>query len=588
MDMIIDKQSFDGTVCFNDKDHKYFKSDSKDDFISVTTLIHKFVQDFDEEFWSRYKALQKLAGEDNFDGKVINKNKRGPASEAKQNLLDTKKYDHKWTLHFKISIEDLEKEAEAIRQFYKEERDRSCFRGTTIHKNLENLIVSKNKMSPKVLGAGLADKISGDFNFCENTKELLPGNVYPEVLLYRISNDNILRIAGQVDVLIIDHDGGVYVVDFKGLPLDTPIATPTGWTLMKDLEVGDEVFDKNGEITKVLNVSSIHENPCYEIKFDNSESIVCDHEHKWEVSFRKGKGVYSTKVMTAIELHNFMEANPRTSYTIPKIFNAKPIQTKEIPLPIDPYIFGAWLGDGSKSCGIVTNVRREFWDEVTRRGYTFEENLSKEDKAEMRTIYEIKRHLVNLDVLNNEFIPLIYLRGSYQQRLDLLRGLMDTGGYYHPKRKRFVMNTSQEWQARDLMKLIASLGWKPTLFNVPNSCNGEKFKGWHVCFSATENPFLIRNEEISLAQKKDNSSFRNIESVKLVETVQTKCIEVDSATHTYLAGYTMIPTHNTNKKIEKKSYFNQKARKSVKMKYPLNNLDDCNFNHYQLQLSLYY
>lgn len=212
MEMLVDKQSFDGMVCFNDDQHKYFTSTTKENFISVTTLIHKFAQEFDEEFWSRYKALQKLATEDKFDGPMIGRTKRGPASQAKQNLLDTKKYNHKWTEYFGIDIEDLEEEAENIRQYYKDEREKSCFRGTKIHKNMENSIIAQSDLSIDFLKNNI---IPGSFKFSRDAKELIPGNVYPEILLYRISDDGILKVAGQVDLLIVDHDGGVYIVDFK-------------------------------------------------------------------------------------------------------------------------------------------------------------------------------------------------------------------------------------------------------------------------------------------------------------------------------------------------------------------------------------
>jgi ATP-dependent exoDNAse (exonuclease V) beta subunit len=48
-----------------------------------------------------------------------------------------------------------------------------------------------------------------------------------------------------------------------------------------------------------------------------------------------------------------------------------------------------------------------------------------------------------------------------------------------------------------------------------------------------------------------------------------------------------IADFKTNKKIETKSFFNQKTKTSVKMKFPLNNLDDVNYWHYCLQLSTY-
>ena len=51
--MKIDKQN--GNVKYNDEDHLYWNDDGK--FISVTTLIGKYEQPFDEVFWSGYKAL---------------------------------------------------------------------------------------------------------------------------------------------------------------------------------------------------------------------------------------------------------------------------------------------------------------------------------------------------------------------------------------------------------------------------------------------------------------------------------------------------------------------------------------------------
>jgi len=83
------------------------------------------------------------------------------------------------------------------------------------------------------------------------------------------------------------------------------------------------------------------------------------------------------------------------------------------------------------------------------------------------------------------------------------------------------------------------------------------------------------------------NSFRQIESVTPVETVPTQCIEVDSPTHTFLCTENMIVTHNTNKQIKQKSYFDNKTKTSEKLKYPLNDLDNCNYSTYNMQLSTY-
>lgn len=564
--MKVDKQH--QNVCYNDSTHTYWNENDNGKYISVTTLIGKFCQEFDKDFWSGYKALERILSKEAF-------------TMEKKQLLSTHKIDIQYFKDmYNFTTLEYNREQQAILDEWEETNRKSCERGTEIHAELENNYLKRSKCDLKKFGLG------GKFDCNPNHYELdLEKGVYPEYLVYRESEDKKFRLAGQIDLLIKDGND-IYIVDYKGLPLDTPIATPQGWKLMKDLEVGDYVYDKEGLVTKVLNVSEVHSNPCHKINFDNSESIICDHEHRWEISFRRATGKYITKVMTTEELIVFMNSHDRTSYNIPRILNPKPIQMEDADLPIDPYILGAWLGDGSKSCGIITNVDPNFWEEVTKRGYTYGENLN-EDKAEMRTIYNIRGKLNDLGLLNNKFIPDIYLRASYQQRLDLLRGLMDTDGYYHIKRKRFVMNTDQEWQAKDLVKLVASLGWKPTVFEVINKCNGKEFQGWNVCFFATENPFLIRNQEILLAQEKDNASYRVIESVEQVETVPTRCIEVDSPSHTYLAGYSMIPTHNTNKKLEDKSFFDSRTRKNAMMKYPMSNLMDCNMMHYTLQLSTY-
>ena len=48
-----------------------------------------------------------------------------------------------------------------------------------------------------------------------------------------------------------------------------------------------------------------------------------------------------------------------------------------------------------------------------------------------------------------------------------------------------------------------------------------------------------------------------------------------------------IVDYKTNKKIDMKSYFDNSTKKSQKMKFPLNDIDDCNFYHYSMQLSVY-
>ena len=570
-----------GDVWFRESDHVYgnFKQ-PEIRYTSVTTLIGKYEQPFDKEFVSKYKALEKLI----------------PANEWK------KERGTIWKNHFipkeylevkGLSEEEVNRVQQDILDEWAETNRISCERGTKIHAKIENSFYNKgNNIDLQKFGIG------GKFQCKKDYSELdLEYGVYPEYLIYYDNPELDLHIAGQIDLLVKDGND-IVLGDWKGLPLDTEIPTINGWSTIKELRVGDYIYDKDGLPTKILNKSEIHNNPCYKITFDNGKSIIADHEHKWLISFKKNKSKkrpdgYEHVVMTTEEIYCYLEnLEERRSDLIPKILNPKPLECPEENLPIDPYVLGVWLGDGSKACGLITQAKGSpVWEEIKKRGYKIGENSQHNpdrENVEMRTIYGLSTELRNLNLLNNKYIPDIYQRASFEQRLDLLRGLMDTDGYFHPKRKRFVMSTGQEWQKNDLIKLLATFGIKPTTFEYFKKLNDKKFQVWDVCFSTDLfNPFLTRNQDIVQTGNQNNRTFRNIEKVELVDTIPTQCLEVDSPSHTFLCTEEMIVTHNTNAKIDVKGFYSNFTKTTQKMKYPLTNIEDCNLWHYYLQLSTY-
>lgn len=575
MQEVITKQN--GNIAFVEETHKYFDVTNPNAvFTSVTTMIHSYTQPFDKDFWSAYKALEKLLPKDAWN-------------VEKKSLLNSKKFDKVLLELHGISENDFNREQQGILDEWDNENRKSCDRGTKIHADLENSFYTKKS------DINLSKfEIGGKFECRKDYSELdIENGVYPEYLISRVSEDGKLRIAGQID-LLVKKGNKIIIADWKGLPLDTEIPTINGWSTIKDLKEGDFIFDKDGNPTKILHKSEVHHNPCYKITFDNGDSIIADHEHRWEISFSTSKnskyhGEYRTQVMTTEEISKYLEnlSDKRTAYDIPKIVNPKPLNLENKELPIDPYVLGCWLGDGSKQCGVITNETNNVLNEILRRGYILGQDVSSEDRTSSYTILGLYPKLKELNLINNKHIPDMYQRASYEQRLDLLRGLMDTDGYYNPKRKRFVMETSQEWQCYDFIKLLASLGIKSTKFDIIKKLNGKEFNEYSINFSTRGlNPFLMRNQEIEYPTR-DACTYRNIDKVELVETIPTQCLEVDSPSHTFLCTDKMIVTHNTNKKIETKSFYNTKTKTSVKMKFPLNNLDDVNYWHYALQLSTY-
>lgn len=403
-------------------------------------------------------------------------------------------------------------------------------------------------------------------------------------------------ISGTADLLFL-HDPDVekddnydviknrlYLMDYKGLPIDTPILTTEGWKTMGTISEGDFVYDKDGKQVEVLHTSDIHYNPCYRITFDNGDSIVADHEHRWLVSFKRQNQKFVDRVMTTEELCIYLSKTKRETYYIPKIKLASPINNdNNSKLLIDPYVLGVWLGDGNSYSGHITNMYEDLWKEIEKRGYSLGKDVSNghSGKAQTKNVVGLTTKLKKLGVLKNKQLPESYLLGSYEQRLDVLRGLMDTDGYYNRTRNRFVMTTTKKWQVETMVKLLSSLGVKATVIKAIGRCtncpNKKTFEKYDITFYMEENPFLIRNINIK-AKTKKHYNYRTIVKVEKTDTVPTRCIEVDSQSHTYLCGFNMLVTHNTNADLYKAF---------DKMLEPFQEMDDNDLGGYLLQAAIY-
>lgn len=193
--MKIDKKN--GNVAFNNEEHCYWNVNDNEKYISVTTLIHRFTQPFDKEFWSAYKALEKLLPKNSW-------------AIEKKSLLNTKKFDRSILDLYNISENDFNKVQQSILDDWDNENRKSCERGTKIHEELENSFYrNADNISLQKFGIG------GKFECKKDYPELdLEYGVYPEYLIYRESDDGILRVAGQVD-LIVKSGNEITIIDHK-------------------------------------------------------------------------------------------------------------------------------------------------------------------------------------------------------------------------------------------------------------------------------------------------------------------------------------------------------------------------------------
>ena len=444
----------------------------------------------------------------------------------------------------------------------------SCNQGTLVHTFGENY----NGMQKPT--NGFEEAI---VKFWDN----IPDYIEPFLFELQMFSET-LGIAGTSDIILFNRKTGKFIIaDYKGLPLDTPILTNIGWVNMGDLTLQHKVFDKDGKMCNIKNISNIHNKKCLKIIFDNKEEIISDFEHRWLI--HKGNNKKGL-VMTTQDIKDYIDSfnKPLSSFQTLRILNNEAIDIPNIELPIDPYVFGVWLGDGHKADGKITQMNNKVWKEIEHRGYLLSADLSQGGAglAQTRTVYGLEKELRKLNLLKNKHLPEIFILSSKKQKIDILRGLMDSDGYYNKHRKRFVLSTTKKNQVEFCTELLASLGIKSTVISCKKYCKEKIIKGFDVCFT-TElfNPFLCRNENIKIKTNKQNT-YRRIVSVEEVEQVLTKCIEVDSVSHTFLCTKRLIPTHNTNEDLFK----NYKGKTLLE---PFEDLLDSPYNKYQLQLSMY-
>ena len=193
--MKIDKQN--GNVAFSEETHTYWNVDDNEKYISVTTLIHQFTQPFDKDFWSAYKTLEKLLPKESW---VV----------EKKSLLTSKKFDPELLEVYNISKDEFNKAQQELLDLWDEENRKSCERGTKIHLDIENSFYTKAKdISLQKFGIG------GKFECKKDYPELdLQYGAYPEYLIYYESDDKVIRLAGQID-LIVKSGNEIYLVDHK-------------------------------------------------------------------------------------------------------------------------------------------------------------------------------------------------------------------------------------------------------------------------------------------------------------------------------------------------------------------------------------
>ena len=348
-------------------------------------------------------------------------------------------------------------------------------------------------------------------------------------------------------------------IEGKALALDTEVPTPSGWRLMGDLRVGDEVFGLDGRPVPIVAVTPPMTNrPCREVVFSDGTTIVADISHQWLTRTKKEsrRGLLGS-VRTTEQIEGSLRCGTREyMYRVPR---CQAVQYPTADLPIDPYVLGVWIGEGTSAAAEITWADGRILLEVEMAG-------SMVSPASGRIAYRVggaghtrdpatggysrngslSSVLRNAGLLGNKHIPAEYLQGDVEQRQALLEGLMDADGYCD-RWGRCEFTTVRATLAKQVRELIASLGFRPVVAVKPAMLDGvDHGPKYDVTFTPDRPVFRLPRKRDRQKRAGWFEWGRSIVAVGEVPSVPVRCIQVGSSDGLFLVSRSFIPTHNSS------------------------------------------
>jgi replicative DNA helicase len=346
----------------------------------------------------------------------------------------------------------------------------------------------------------------------------------------------------------------------KALALDTPVPTPRGWTTMGELEVGDEVFSPDGSIALVVAATeAMSDRPCYRVTFSDGAEVVADANHLWATQdYGAREKQRPAKVRTTEQIAKSVTAGNlgRINHSIEVV---APLAYRSNDLLLDPYVLGAWLGDGSsKAASIVTHD--DDVEIISRIAETWPVRKLKAEYAwgigdgrgkGARGTATFAGCLRALGVFGDKHIPEPYLRASVDQRLALLQGLMDTDGTVSERKRGGVtceFSVTSERLATDVLDLLLGLGVKVSMKSGPAVLDSRVVGMRYRLAFATDLPVFHLERKARRLQplRTLRAKRRYIVAVTPVESVPVRCIQVGREDGMFVVGRECIATHNSH------------------------------------------
>lgn len=370
-----------------------------------------------------------------------------------------------------------------------------------------------------------------------------------------IKKSNELVLPSTVKMMIYGQAGMG-----KAQPLYCQVLTPHGYKKLADISIGDKVMGKDGKIQEVIGVYPQGIRPVYKVTTNDGAVTYCDEEHIWNVRASSGNsrkaGFKNLTLKEMLSKGIVCKQTPREERTGRKAmprFEIPVADAMEFPereYEVSPYILGVLIGDGSLTGSVALFSNPDIDNQIAETIKDIlpcEYELKKNDAPDCPQysivlkgdgegyIQRLKRLGLNVKS-GDKFIPDIYKYGSKDQRLSLLRGLMDTDGFAY--KNRIYFSTSSKMLAYDIVELVNSLGG---IANVHVYEREDKSDEYRVSIKIKICPFSLKRKAV---EWNDTKVSRYIIDATRIDDYECVCIKVSNDDELYVTD-NYIVTHNT-------------------------------------------
>ncbi|MCC6910045.1 MAG: AAA family ATPase [Phycisphaerales bacterium] len=350
----------------------------------------------------------------------------------------------------------------------------------------------------------------------------------------------------------------------KAQPLDAKVLTPNGYVRMGDIEIGNVVIGSDGRSHRVLGVYPQGEKDVFRVTFRDGSTTLCCDDHLWFTqTFCERRMGLAGAVRPLRDIRRTLRYGTHFNHAVPCV---RPVEFEVLGdrLPIEPWLLGMYLGDGSSSGSsvLITNqesdVQAKIKDTLDRADagvYTSTAATAMRIRSKRNgrpSILKSALRELGLDGLESQdkFIPSIYLHARVEDRLALLQGLLDSDGFVtKPGAVEFCTVSSH--MAEDVCFLIRSLGGSAKKIIKPNptfTYQGQKRTGQtaYRIFASFRADLVPVSSEKHLAKWSEPrwAIGHTIRSVEPAGRMPCQCIRIDAPDSLYVTD-DFIVTHNT-------------------------------------------